>query len=108
MRTSSISYVLVIAAISGGIGLVSAVRKGRSEIRAADDRDDTPALVQTVRALRSIHTDSFDTNVPPAAKSLLRALKEQLEATVSRMLAGSEAASASPGELEARINSELK
>ena len=65
-------------------------------------------LGQTVQALRKIHTDCYDTGIPPKAKPLLGTLKKGLEDLVSDVLADSSATDLSAGDLQFAINAKLK
>jgi hypothetical protein len=108
MRVSVVTFVAALAAISGVIALATHVQDPRAEVQAAGDQAGASQLVRTVQALRGIHTDSYDTRIPPGASSLLSDLKGQLEQLVSQTLADPGAANASPSDLQDRINNKLK
>ncbi len=79
---------------------------GMSVKSVSGDHDLRP-LVHTVARLKQVHTDSYDANIPPAAKPLLTTLKHQLRDLIGEILA-SEASDASAQQIEARVIEELR
>jgi hypothetical protein len=68
---------------------------------------DLSSLVGTVNRLRQIHTDSYETNIPPAAKTLLATLKRQLRDLIGEVLA-SEGGEPGAQQIEARVIEDLR
>ena len=68
---------------------------------------DLCCLMNTLNALKRIHTDSYETNIPSEAKPLLTALKHQLLDLIVEILA-SEGGYVSAQEIEARAIVDLR
>jgi signal transduction histidine kinase len=70
-------------------------------------RADLCCLMNTIDALKQIHTDSYETNIPPEAKPRLTALKHELLNLIVEILA-SEDGNVSAQEIEARAIVDLR
>jgi hypothetical protein len=70
------------------------------EASLARRRNALRSLTDTVKALKQIHTNVYETNIPPAAKPLLTTLKHQLRDLIGEALA-SEGRAVSTQQIEA-------
>ena len=68
---------------------------------------DLRSLMDTINALKRIHTDSYETDIPAAARPLLTTLKHQLRDLIGEVLA-SEGSAASAQQVEARAIVDLR
>jgi len=78
-----------------------------NEAGPARRRNALRSLTETVNSLKQIHTDSYEANIPPAAKPLLTTLKHQLRDLIGEALA-SEGREVSAQQIEAETIVDLR